>query len=158
MLRPFEMGYFNLPCPAVFWILQWASSEESFITFLGSLLRRYLEWGMKARDHRGRSSQAKLVVAMLVAFILAGHGMLLLSNDAQAAVEGDFVYVLEGSPSFARVTGYTGTGGAVVIPDALGGSPVTILDPYSFANNSAILSMTMPNTVDYLHFGAFMNC
>jgi hypothetical protein len=56
------------------------------------------------------------------------------------------------------VSGYTGTGGEVVIPDTLGGYPVVGIAANAFKDNTTITSVSMPNTVTTIGDYAFYGC
>ena len=66
---------------------------------------------------------------LLVATVLALSAIAItppIVRTAYALSEGDYTYsVADGK---ATVTGYTGAGGEVVIPPALGGYPVTAME------------------------------
>jgi len=52
------------------------------------------------------------------------------------------------------ITGYTGAGGAVVIPETINGMPVTHIAPWAFANKG-LISVTIPPSVMRIEEGAF---
>lgn len=56
------------------------------------------------------------------------------------------------------ITGYTGSGGALIIPDMINGYPVASIGDYSFYYNTSIASVTIPSTVTGIGDGAFLNC
>ncbi len=63
-----------------------------------------------------------------------------------AAVEGDFTYEVVDN-SYVKITGYNGTGGAVVIPEKLGGLPVTEIGSYAFNSCKGLTEITLPSTL-----------
>ena len=79
-----------------------------------------------------------------------------LSLTALGAQEGDFVFETDGAG--AKLTFYTGPGGAVVIPDHLGGVPVTSFGSEAFSNRTNLTSVTIPNSVTFLGPAAFFGC
>jgi hypothetical protein len=89
--------------------------------------------------------------------IMAGFGAL-ASDSAMAAQDGDFTYTTGGSPTVATVTGYTGAGGAVIVPSSLGGFPTTAIGNVSFASKTSITSVVLPNTVTSIGSRAFEKC
>ena len=56
------------------------------------------------------------------------------------------------------ITGYTGSGGAVVIPNAINGLPVTSVGPGAFSSMSSLTSVTIPDTVVSISSQAFYFC
>ena len=68
--------------------------------------------------------------------------------------EADFTF----NSSTGVITGYTGPGGAVVIPSTIGGTPVVGIGSNAFANNSSLTSVIIPNSVTSIGDGAFFNC
>ena len=79
-----------------------------------------------------------------------------LSMTALGDQEGDFEFRIEGAG--AVITGYVGPGGAVVIPDMLGGTPVTSIDSFAFYRNTTLTSITIPNSVTSIGGAAFAGC
>jgi hypothetical protein len=76
--------------------------------------------------------------------------------SARAFTDGPWTYTLAGGK--ATITGYTGPGGAIVIPSTLGGSPVSSLGNYAFMNCTGLTSVTIPNSVTSLGTHAFFGC
>lgn len=69
---------------------------------------------------------------------------------------GDFEYeVLDGG---AVVTKYTGKDTEVVIPDQLGGAPVTEVGYYAFEAHYDLETVTLPESVKIIGEGSFMDC
>jgi hypothetical protein len=56
------------------------------------------------------------------------------------------------------VTGYTGAGGAVVIPSTINGLPVASIGSNAFYNCTSLTGITLPNTVTNLGNLAFAGC
>lgn len=67
-------------------------------------------------------------ILSLVAVLLAC--LMIFSGGADAATEGDWEYSVDGNE--ATITGYSGSGGAVVIPSALGGNTVVTIGYEAF--------------------------
>jgi len=56
------------------------------------------------------------------------------------------------------ITGYTGTGGTVVIPDTTNGYPVKNIGIQAFFNKTAVTSVTIPDSVTNISASAFQGC
>lgn len=79
-----------------------------------------------------------------------------LPAAASALSEGNFEYTLSGGT--ASVTRYVGSSSAVVIPDTLGGAPVTNISMSTFFGNTSITSVTLPGGLTVLNTKQFQNC
>lgn len=67
----------------------------------------------------------------------------------------EFKYLPDGSVS---VTGYRGKGGAVVVPAAFEGSPVTAIGDGAFAGYYGITSVVLPDGITDIGNDAFRSC
>jgi hypothetical protein len=56
------------------------------------------------------------------------------------------------------ITGYTGSGGAVTIPNTINGLPVTAIGSGAFQNCASLTSVTIPASVTNIADTAFQNC
>ena len=56
------------------------------------------------------------------------------------------------------ITGYTGVGGSVTIPDMITGLPVTSIGPSAFSGLTNLTSVTIPDGVTNIGDSAFLNC
>ncbi len=74
--------------------------------------------------------------------------------------DGTFQYTLTGDygDGPAIITGYTGTGGDVIIPETLGDSIVGAIGDGAFAGNGDIVSVTMPASVTSIGAGVLDGC
>lgn len=93
----------------------------------------------------------------LVPIILVSLGLL---TSVNADIYSDFTYTTNGAS--LTITGYTGPGGIVTIPDAIDGKPVTSIAGSAFANNTNLTSVTIPSSVTNIGYGygvgAFSSC
>ena len=74
---------------------------------------------------------------------------------ADAAQEGDFTY--RDSGASITIVEYTGSGGAVAIPDAILGKPVTSIGDTAFSW-TGVTSITIGNSVTSIEGYAFEGC
>ena len=75
---------------------------------------------------------------------------------AATADPSHYTYTVSGKN--ATITGYTGPGGDIVIPDTLGGKPVYGIDFYAFEEIASITRITLPTNLVYIQEGAFCFC
>lgn len=68
----------------------------------------------------------------------------------------DYTYAVENGD--VTIYGYNGSGGDIVIPDTLGGYPVTGIGYQAFYNCANLTSVTIPNTVTKIEGGVFHEC
>lgn len=83
-------------------------------------------------------------------------GLLLSLLCAETRAQGDYSYTTNNGA--ITVTAYRGPGGAVTIPDTLGGLPVTGIGTYAFANRSTLTGVTVSEGVRNIASGAFAGC
>jgi hypothetical protein len=84
-------------------------------------------------------------------YSLSGGGKL-----APMAPATDFTYTE--SNGTITITGYTGAGGAVVIPPTINNMPVVGIGYQAFWNRSSLTSVTIPNSVTSIGEMAFSDC
>lgn len=77
---------------------------------------------------------------------------------ACAETEEDFVYTVNEDGAGVTVTGWNGTDAEVVIPDTLGGLPVTAIGRRAFAIKEQITSVSVPDSITIIPEGAFNAC
>src|SRR5436190_15223323 len=56
------------------------------------------------------------------------------------------------------ITGYTGSGGDVTIPDTINGLPVVSVGNVAFYGRNSLTSITIPNSVTSIGDSTFANC
>jgi len=81
--------------------------------------------------------------------------LLLLLLTLPAVVQAQFNYTTDNGT--ITITGYTGPGGAVAIPDTINGLPVTSIGYFAFAR-ATLTSVTIPNSVTSIGHSAFRVC
>jgi BspA type Leucine rich repeat region (6 copies) len=81
---------------------------------------------------------------------------LLLLLTLPSALQAQFAYYANSGT--ITITGYTGPGGAVTIPGAINGWPVTTIGDYAFTRCTRLTSVTIPNSVTSIGYGAFSVC
>jgi hypothetical protein len=81
---------------------------------------------------------------------------LLLFLTLPAAVQAQFTY--RTNHGTITITGYTGSGGAVVIPSSTNGYPVTSIGDSAFGGYNNLTSITIPDSVTSIGYTAFWYC
>lgn len=102
---------------------------------------------------RGHSG---LVAKALVA-LLAGTAALSAAgcSKASANAKADFSFKLVDGGEAVAITGYTGSGGDVVIPGQIDGIPVKAIAESAFRDNDSITSVVIPEGVVAIDWEAF---
>jgi len=95
--------------------------------------------------------------AKLIRFVVCCLMIVLnLSASDIMANEGSYQYTTQQGQ--ATITGYSGTGGSIIIPSQLGGNPVTIIGSHAFLGNDSLTHVVIPDTVTTIDLGAFAFC
>src|ERR1035441_1330020 len=81
---------------------------------------------------------------------------LLLLSAFPAVVQAQFNFTTNNGA--ITITGYTGSGGAVTIPDTTNGLPVTCIGGEAFFNCSSLTSVTIGANVTSIGYAAFEFC
>jgi hypothetical protein len=94
---------------------------------------------------------------MLVGIMLMAI-LLFYSSQVQAAMDGDYTYTV--TDATAQITGYTGAGGVVTVPSALGGVPVTNIGDDAFVDwtGTGLTSISIPQGITSIGNTAFWGC
>lgn len=89
-------------------------------------------------------------------FFLLLLALCLFSALACAETEGDFAYaVADGS---ATITAYTGNTVNLIVPDTLGGYPVTSIRYCAFRGCTSLVTVVLPDSITTIGSNAFQNC
>lgn len=80
----------------------------------------------------------------------------LLLLGTPAAMQAQFTYTTNNGS--ITITGYTGTGGDVVIPSAINGLPVTSIGEDAFENKINLTGITIPGSITNIGVYAFYEC
>lgn len=86
---------------------------------------------------------------------LCGFALLITPLAVTAQQFGDFTYTSDGAT--ITITGYTGPGGAVTIPDTIQGLPVVSIGDRAFYN-STLSSVTFPGSLNRIGEWTFSAC
>jgi hypothetical protein len=89
-------------------------------------------------------------------FILSVISCVFLCSSAFAEQFGDFTYTV--SNNQVTITGYTGSGGDVVIPDTIAGMPVVSIGDSAFAFCNNLTSVTISGSSTSIGSYAFYMC
>ena len=82
--------------------------------------------------------------------------LLVLFVMMTALVQAQFTYTT--NDGTITITGYTGPGGAVTIPSALDGMPVTAIGYQAFSANNSITNLIIPSSVTSFDYQSFSWC
>ena len=96
-------------------------------------------------------SKMKLKLSFAFAFAFA------MSVVTLTAAVSDFSCVTNADNTIT-ITGYNGSGGAVVIPSTIGGKAVVSIGIQAFYGCSSMTGITIPNSVTSIRKGAFVGC
>ncbi|MEI6796957.1 MAG: fibronectin type III domain-containing protein, partial [Methanomassiliicoccales archaeon] len=90
--------------------------------------------------------------------LLGGFISVMATETVAATTEGDYTYEVSGSPAVATITGYTGSGGAIIIPNTLGGYTTMAIGENAFAACTNLTSVTIPDSVASIGNQSFQSC
>ena len=82
--------------------------------------------------------------------------LLLLLLTLPAVVQARFNYTTNNGT--ITITGYTGRGGVVAIPNTINGLPVTSIGNGAFRSVTSLTRVTIPSSVTYIGDEAFEGC
>lgn len=99
----------------------------------------------------------KMVSNLLICMLLIGSCFFFTVDNVSANQDSDYNYTVNAKGE-ANITGYTGAGGAIIIPSTLGGYPTLVIGNNAFAYHQSITSVTIPNSVTTISNNAFYYC
>ena len=79
------------------------------------------------------------------------------SNGATLSVATDFIFSVS-AENTVTLTKYIGKNTEVIVPDTYLDKPVTVIGESSFEGNTAITSVTLPNSITTIGKAAFKGC
>ncbi|HWX22695.1 MAG TPA: leucine-rich repeat domain-containing protein [Candidatus Binatia bacterium] len=109
-----------------------------------------------AARQRPLRRQSNLIQKCLCRRVSRSWLLLLLLLTSPAIVQAQFNFTTNNGA--LTVTGYTGPGGAVIIPDSTNGLPVTSIGVEGLRNCTNLINVTIPNSVTNVGDGAFLSC
>lgn len=90
--------------------------------------------------------------------VLSGAGANSAIYAAETSVQGDYIITYAVSGGEAKILGCTGTGAALLIPEQLGGSPVTSIGSDAASGCTSLESLIIPDCVTEIGENAFQKC
>ena len=90
--------------------------------------------------------------------VLSGHSTQSAVFAAETAVQGDYTITYTVSGGEAKVLGVTGTGASLLIPEQLGGNPVTSIGADAASGCTSLQSLIIPDCVKEIGANAFQKC
>lgn len=106
-------------------------------------------------ENRMKQSRMLSRITLCIAAMLC---MALFAVSAVAATENGFTYSVSIYTNTATITNYSGTESELIIPDTLGGYPVTVIGSNAFFENKTIQSVVIPEGVTEIQDAAFQFC
>ena len=108
--------------------------------------------------------KGKMLVGVICAVIVLMGALLLppLIRTAQAATSGEYEYSVNADSTTATITGYTGAGGDITIPDTVTDGTtaytVTAIGDKAFFQNAQIANVILSNTITKIGEKSFSGC
>ncbi len=98
----------------------------------------------------------KLLAVLLSALILVASLPVMVVSAEELTTDDGFKYTV--ADGKVKITGYEGDATELVIPETLDGATVTTIKSYAVDGNTAITSVTFPDTVESIEARAFFGC
>ncbi|MTV49986.1 leucine-rich repeat protein [Heliobacillus mobilis] len=95
---------------------------------------------------------ARFVFLMILTLLIFQSG----SNISYADTYGDYTFRLDNNA--AVITGYSGLGGSISIPDTMDGHRVSEIDNNAFQGCDGLTSVAIPASVTRIGYSAFLDC
>ena len=96
-------------------------------------------------------------IFIIIALIIAAALLVILTYRANYDIDAEFVYtVLDGKN--ITIDGYTGDTANLTIPDEIGGYTVKYISKEAFANDTALKTVIIPDSVEIIGEYAFTSC
>ena len=108
-----------------------------------------MRWGKTAGPPTLRPLRIGRIILSLLCLLAAAAAY----SDLQF---GDFTYTTDGTS--VTITGYSGAGGAVHIPEIIDDKPVTGIEEFVFRYRDELISITIPDSVTNIENYAFYYC
>ncbi|MDD3947258.1 MAG: leucine-rich repeat protein, partial [Clostridia bacterium] len=108
----------------------------------------------------------KIFIYLFVFAVISAAGVMGFTITANAydtpSAYAAYTFTYTETSEGLTLTGYTGSGDAVVIPETIGGKPVIALSDSLFTNNTSIKTVQIPKTVNmigsYASYSTFNGC
>ena len=124
--------------------------------YASNLLMRLSGNDMKTDHSVAKTGNSKAMAKRLSTTSAARVLSLVLLFAVLSPVKAQFTYATNNGR--ITITGYTGAGGAVTIPDNVGGLPVTSIGSTAFSNRITVTMVTFPNSLTNVGANAFYSC
>lgn len=89
-------------------------------------------------------------------FLFLWLALCLSVSISLAQTEGDFSYSIQDGK--AVITAYTGSASELIVPDTLGGYPVTSIRYCAFRNCASLVQVVLPDSITAIGSNAFQGC
>jgi hypothetical protein len=132
------------------------------------LTMKYIGLHLKAKPKPAFVKSGMLIIAInvvvVIGTIIVGSVINMVGHAAQTAAykseygvktSGDFESELNETKDGRVISGYSGKGGSVIIPDTIDGLPVTGIGSTPFQGNTDVTQITLPKSLKMIERSAF---